>query len=127
MVIPIGEINGRLPKVTPEQPIITLKDLYELLGTKRAFKRYRGCWDLLPSAFTLADLDSAAIEIRKYLKEGFAATLLIEKAASCQIVYENLNRDKLLRLLRCIHSLRRELLEVNSEENTSEKEQYPQE
>lgn len=111
----IGRIKDKLPKVRRQQPVKTLNDLYSSFGKKTAFQRYGCCWDIFPSAFTGEDLDKAAQEIRQLLKTGFAAVLILEKPPHYYSRFENLGRDKLLNMLKCIHSLRRDLLELTDD------------
>ena len=113
--IPLGKITGRLPDVSLRKQVNTLRELNESMGEKKAYKRYGCCWDLFPSAFTVEDLDRTANEIRKHLISGFISTLVMEKPPDYSYVYENLKRDKLLNMLKCLHSLRLDLREINGE------------
>jgi len=88
----------------------TLRDLYDSFGEKTAYERFGCCWDIFPSTFTVEDLDKAAEELRAHLKEGFAQVFILEKSPGFYSRFENLGKDKLLNMLRCIHSLRRDLL-----------------
>lgn len=117
-VIPLGRIKDKLPKVRRQMPVKTLKDLYDSFGEKTAYKRYNCCWDIFPLAFTIKDLDEAAKEIRKHLKAGLASVFILEKPPDYYSRFENLGKDKLLNMLKCIHSLRRDLLELSNETET---------
>jgi len=117
-VISIGRIKDKLPRVTRQRPVRTLRDLYESFGETTAFKRYGCCWNIFPSAFTVEDLDKAAKEIRKHLKAGLASVFILEKPPDYYSRFENLGKDKLLNMLKCIHSLRRDLLELSNETET---------
>lgn len=117
-VTSIGRIKDRLPKVGRQRPVKTLKDLYDSFGKGTAYKRYNCCWDIFPVAFAIKDLDEAAKEIRKHLKAGLAPVFILEKPPDYYSRFENLGKDKLLNMLKCIHSLRRDLLELSNETET---------
>jgi len=113
-LIPIGIINNGLPKIKSRRTVKSLKDLYGLLSVTKAFKRYGACWNYFPAAFTIADLDNVAAEIRIHIKDGFAEDLVIAKEPYCRFVYGNLSKRKLLQMLKCIYSLRVDMLQCSN-------------
>lgn len=114
-VTSIGRIKDKMPKVRKQRPVKTLKDLYDSFGEQTALKRYSCCWGLFPSAFSIEDLDKASKEIRKHLNAGGAEVLMLEKPPDYFYRFENLGKDKLLNMLKCIHSLRRDLFCMGTE------------
>jgi len=113
-IIPIGLITDDIPEVKRKRPIRTLGDLFTLFSESKAYKRYGHCWDYFPLACTLEDLDKTAQVIREHLKVGYISQLIIETPPDYRIEYGELSRDKLLRMLRCLHSLRKDLLKMQS-------------
>lgn len=109
-VINLTLFDERQPRCVSKQPVTTLKDLYFSLGKNKAYERYGHCWNLFPTAFTAKDLDGIGDAVRTHIKAGSAAVLIIEKQPDSRIVYKNLDKAKLVNMLRCIYSLRRELI-----------------
>lgn len=109
-IVPLGPIRDSMPKIKSPRTVKSLRDLYNLFSRAKAFKRYGCCWDYFPDAFTIDDLDSTAAEIRKHLRIGLAEELVIAKEPHSCFVYSNLDKRNLLQMLRCIHSLRVDML-----------------
>lgn len=113
-VISIGQISKVISCASLTRRVSTLNDLYAALGERKAFERYGQCWNLFPSAFTIADIDRTAAEVRDWLKKEYAPKLVVKREPDYRIEYGELDRCKLLKMLRCLFSLRRDLVTAKS-------------
>ena len=112
-IVQMGFIRDSLPEIKSARTVTSLRDLYNLFPRAKAFKRYGCCWDYFPDDFTISDLDVTAAQIRRCLKIGLADELIVSKEQHSCFVYGYLGKRKLVRMLRCIHSLRADILRLS--------------